>query len=69
MKSIIFGVVAIFFTIFFFSNCSRCYKCTSQVIYEVNGVKDTSTVDDDYCTASSKELSAKENQGYKCTPQ
>ena len=48
--------------------CSRCYKCSRDVIYNVNGVKDTSKIEEDVCTATAKELEDKEDAGYTCVP-
>ncbi|PCJ83053.1 MAG: hypothetical protein COA57_12215 [Flavobacteriales bacterium] len=52
----------------FFSSCSKCYECTTVHEYEVNGVMQTDTVSEDYCTASSQELQEKEDAGYDCSP-
>lgn len=66
MRANVKSLIVISFIFLLISACSRCYKCTNDVVISVNGVNDTSKAEEDFCTANSKELQDKEKDGYRC---
>lgn len=69
MKKIIFYSLLLAFTQVAISSCSKCYECSHVVYIEVNGVLDSTTATDEYCTADNSEIAEKEKQGYTCESQ
>lgn len=51
-----------------FTSCSKCYNCTHKVdILDANGnVIAQEDAAEDFCTSSSSELQAKEDEGFTC---
>lgn len=49
------------------ASCSKCYKCSSPVQIKTSTGTTTSYQEDEICTASSKEVEEKEDNGYTCT--
>ncbi|MCI5058755.1 MAG: hypothetical protein MRY83_21765 [Flavobacteriales bacterium] len=69
MRSLAWTIsIACFFTLFFFTACSKCYTCKSERTYESGGVTITDTLEEDgICTADPKEIDDREAAGADCT--
>lgn len=50
-----------------FTACSKCYKCQAPVEIKTSSGTTTQYQEEEFCTASPKELQAKEDDGYTCT--
>jgi hypothetical protein len=60
---IVFAAFAAFAT----TACSKCYKCKQTVEIEVNGKVQQSETEEEFCTASQKEVKAKVSNGSRCS--
>ncbi|MCB0480339.1 MAG: hypothetical protein KDC83_02860 [Flavobacteriales bacterium] len=65
MKKLVIIIISVGM-ISFMGSCSKCYTCSSPVQIKTASGTTTSTQEDELCTASPKEIEAKEEDGYTC---
>lgn len=48
------------------SSCSKCYECQAPIEVKTPDTSYTTYQNQEICTANSREIEAKENEGYIC---